>query len=297
MSFSTEAPSRLMRAPVDSRPSTMRPLRFSRERISSCSLAGSSTQRSSSAATTVSASREVVGAGADVQADLARAARTGWRRRRPSRPARGARAPPGTAARRTSRRARLRAPAARSGARRRARSPRPPTHTWYCSVSFARKCARGVKSGVAGPRRALRRHAACAGGGRARSRRGPCSRARRGRSSRRRRSRCCRACSAAAWNARELLARRPRRRPRRVPITARPSGCAPKIALPSMSKTRSWGSSSYIAISSSTTSRSASSSPKRGLPDHVAHHVEGAARGGGRARACTARSPPCRCRR
>ena len=59
-----------------------------------------------------------------------------------------------------------------------------------------------------------------------------------------------------------------------VPITARPSGCEPNIALPSRSKTRSCGSSSYIAISSSTTSRSASSSPKRGQPDHLAHHVE-----------------------
>ncbi len=45
-----------MRAPVDSMPSTTRPLRFSRERTSSSSLAGSSTQRSSSAATTASAS-------------------------------------------------------------------------------------------------------------------------------------------------------------------------------------------------------------------------------------------------
>src|SRR5436305_3133589 len=49
-----------------------------------------------------------------------------------------------------------------------------------------------------------------------------------------------------------------------VPITGRPNGCVPKMARPRRSKTRSWGSSSYIAISSRTTSLSVSSSPKRG---------------------------------
>ena len=44
-----------MRAPVDSIESTTRPLRFSRERVSSSSVAGSSTLRASSVAITSSA--------------------------------------------------------------------------------------------------------------------------------------------------------------------------------------------------------------------------------------------------
>jgi len=52
----------------------------------------------------------------------------------------------------------------------------------------------------------------------------------------------------------------------RVPITGRPSGCDPKTASEKRSWTSSCGVSSYIAISSSTTSRSAfiSSPSKRG---------------------------------
>ena len=48
------------------------------------------------------------------------------------------------------------------------------------------------------------------------------------------------------------------------PITGRPSGCVPKVASEIRSCTSSCGWSSYIAISSSTTSRSASSSAKAG---------------------------------
>ena len=48
------------------------------------------------------------------------------------------------------------------------------------------------------------------------------------------------------------------------PITGRPSGCLPKVASEIRSCTSSCGWSSYIAISSSTTSRSASSSAKAG---------------------------------
>ena len=48
------------------------------------------------------------------------------------------------------------------------------------------------------------------------------------------------------------------------PMIARPSGCDPKTASPATSNTLSWGSSSYIAISSSTTSFSGSSSPHVG---------------------------------
>ena len=49
-----------------------------------------------------------------------------------------------------------------------------------------------------------------------------------------------------------------------VPITGRPSACWPKTASEKRSCTSSCGVSSYIAISSSTTSRSWSSSAKRG---------------------------------
>jgi hypothetical protein len=48
------------------------------------------------------------------------------------------------------------------------------------------------------------------------------------------------------------------------PMIGRPSGCPPNTASPSTSKTVSCGSSSYIAISSSTTSRSGSTSRNAG---------------------------------
>ena len=50
--FSTDPPRWVMRAAVDSIDSTIRPLRFSRERSSSCGVAGSRAQRSSSPAIT-----------------------------------------------------------------------------------------------------------------------------------------------------------------------------------------------------------------------------------------------------
>jgi hypothetical protein len=49
-----------------------------------------------------------------------------------------------------------------------------------------------------------------------------------------------------------------------VPITGRPSESLPKTASEKRSWTSSWGASSYIAISSRTTSRSASSSANAG---------------------------------
>jgi hypothetical protein len=60
------------------------------------------------------------------------------------------------------------------------------------------------------------------------------------------------------------------------PMIARPSGCRPKTASPSASKTDSCGSSSYIAISSSTTGALRVDVAEHGPPDHVGHHVEGA---------------------
>ncbi len=117
-----------------------------------------------------------------------RCARTGWRRRRPSRPARAARAPPGTGARRTCRRARLRARAARSAARRRARClrRRGTRGTARClSPGSARGGANsGRPGGVAWPSPEAPPPSAAAIGSAA-----PARRARRARSSRRPRSR------------------------------------------------------------------------------------------------------------
>ena len=48
------------------------------------------------------------------------------------------------------------------------------------------------------------------------------------------------------------------------PMMARPSGSDPNTASPSMSNTFSWGSSSYMAISSRMTSRSDSMSVSAG---------------------------------
>ena len=47
-------------------------------------------------------------------------------------------------------------------------------------------------------------------------------------------------------------------------MIARPSGCSPNTASPSRSNTFSWGSSSYIAISSRITARSESMSLSAG---------------------------------
>ena len=59
------------------------------------------------------------------------------------------------------------------------------------------------------------------------------------------------------------------------PSTRRPSGWSPKIASASTSWTWSCGSSSYIAISSSTTSRSESISGVGRAEQHLREQVEG----------------------
>ena len=117
---------------------------------------------------------------------------------------------------------RCRARAARSGARRRARVPAPPRQTWYCSVSLRSKRTRGASSSPARGAAAGGRAAPAAAAARAGA---PARRARRGRPTRRPRSRRCAARSGRAWKAAMLLDRRAARRPRRVPMTARPSGC------------------------------------------------------------------------
>ncbi len=61
-----------------------------------------------------------------------------------------------------------------------------------------------------------------------------------------------------------LLALEPDEMTSAVPITGRPSGWSPKTAAEKRSCTSSCGVSSYIAISSSTTSRSWSTSAKEG---------------------------------
>jgi hypothetical protein len=59
-----------------------------------------------------------------------------------------------------------------------------------------------------------------------------------------------------------------------VPITGRPSGWSPKTASEKRSCTSSCGVSSYIAISSSTTSRLLVDLSERGSEDHVGHDLE-----------------------
>ena len=77
------------------------------------------------------------------------------------------------------------------------------------------------------------------------------------------------------------------------PSIGGPSGWSGKIASPSTSKTQSWGSSSYIAISSSTTSRS-SARPASAGAETSARSRRRRARGARRARGRRAMSSPCR---
>ena len=114
--------------------------------------------------------------------------------------------------------------------------------------------ARGRRAGGRAVARRARRRAAT----RARARR-----AARGRSSPRRRPRCCRAGSARGGT-RAMASTGVSRMTSGRPMIARPSGSSPKTASPRTSKTLSCGSSSYMAISSSTTSRSGSTSCRAG---------------------------------
>ena len=97
-----------------------------------------------------------------------RCGRAGWRRRTPSRPGRGARAPPGTAARRRSPPSTL---SSTRSAKRRSSSraiPRPPRQTWYCSVSLRRKRTRRSNARLGGGSARCARAGAVAGRRRAR---------------------------------------------------------------------------------------------------------------------------------
>ena len=255
MSASTEEPRRFMRAVVDSSASSTRPLTFSLERSSSSAVAGSARKRSSSSATTPHRAGDVVGARAEVQADLARAGVERLERvdavgqaallahllEQP----RG-RGPAEDVVEHAQREAALVVACqarARRGRRGTARSP------WRRSA--------GARAGRRAPRAARAR-------GRRRAR---CRRARRAR--RARRGRPSRRPPPPRWWARSGRRGRPRRASGPAvpttsarPMMARPSGCPPKTASPRTSKTLSCGSSSYMAISSSTISRSCSSSER-----------------------------------
>ena len=259
-----------MRAPEDSSASTTRALTFSRARVELLLGGGLLAQPRELGADDLHRLAEVVRPRADVEADLARCRRTGRRTSRPSRRARAPRARPGTAATRTGRR---RSRRARATAKRRSSprgSPRAPRQTWHLLGVLALE-AHGGRAARPAPARAPARRRRRAG-------RRACARPAR---------------RSASWStepgggdhdrARHVAARRGRPRSASTgvsritgarPMIGRPSGWSPKTASPRTSKTVSCGSSSYIAISSSTTSRSGSTSRNAGPPDHVGDHVE-----------------------
>ena len=280
-----------MRAAVDSSARTIRPLTFSLARSSSSSVAASARRRASSSADDLHRLGDVVGPRADVEADLAGVGELPGERVDACRPARAPRGPPGTAATTTARRGSCRA---RAAAKRRSSSrgsPGAPRQTWYCSVSLRWKRTRGrgaagAGSGSGAARAARAAAAACAGelddrvvvhragGGdddvaRARSARVELADASTGVS----------------------------RDHRRAADDGRPSGWSPKTASPSTSKTVSCGSSSYIAISSSTIWRSGSTSRERAAARPCRRSRRTRAAGARRSCARRPTSTPCRCRR
>ena len=205
-----------MRAPVDSSESTSRPLAFSRERASSASSAARA-RSLELRGDHRDGLGEVLGPRADIQPDLAGAAyrlenenteyasprrsRTSWKSREDAPP------PSIVSSTRSAKR--------RSSSR---EIPPPPRHRWYCSVSLRRKRTR--RSNRGSPNRAARCRrrriaAGVAGGARPSAARASSTsalvvdRARR-------RDHDVRRHVALAVERAQLLARRPRRRPRRV---------------------------------------------------------------------------------
>ena len=232
----------------------MRPLTCSLARDSSSSEIPSRAAQASSVPMIVQAFGDVVRAGADVGRDHAAVGVLLRCRSRPRRRGRASRGPRGRAARRSSRRRSSRGRRARSGGRRRAGSR-----------------VRRSRCGTArSPSRRSRRGAS--------ARRRPTSATPFGRGGRARRA-CCasatiRSCSTwpaaattmfgrgvAAWRWYSAMSGTGIEAITSAsPSTRRPSGCSPKTASARTSWTRSCGSSSYIAISSSTTWRSESTS-------------------------------------
>ena len=259
MSVISDFPRRLIRFAVDSIESTIRPFRFSFARSSSFVAQLPPAMSAISAFRDLEALDEVLLAGADVEADEARVrvlggeavdrvrhspfSRISWNSRDDAEPPRIASRSEAANLRRSER-----------------AIPGAATQTWYCSVSFRAKrmpgggCfTSGDRTPAAAGRRVgqlrLGRGEECeqafvlevAGGARTMFP-GP---------------------NIVRWYAaieRRLIDEITSARP----ITGRPSAWPPKTASESRSWTSSCGVSSYIAISSSTTSRSASSSANRG---------------------------------
>ena len=248
-----------MRALEDSSASTTRALTFSLARSSSSSVAGSLAQALELVADHLQRLARGCRGACRRRGRPARCRRTGRRTSRRRRRARAPRAPPGTGATRRARRRSRRARAGRSGARRRARAPgrrgrRGPARC---------PCARSAPA-----RRQLRGRRGAGVGRVSPARRPPSVRS----ASSTIASWSTEPAAAITTSSRHVAARvEGRDRSTGVsrmtgarPMIARPSGCAPKTAPPSTSKTLSCGSSSYIAISSSTTSRSGSTSRNAG---------------------------------
>ena len=206
----------------------------------------------------VEALAEVLLARADVDADLPGVHVLRRRTCRRSTPCRASRESPETAGTMPSRRGWRRAGPTHTGAGRRVRGPGPQgrrgTARCSCAGSGARAAARGRPACAAARARRCRHRCDAL---RARRR---CGRGRRCRPRRARRSgrRTLHGGTRAATAARSSAITSAR------PITGRPSGCDPKTASAARSCTTSWGLSSTIAISSSTTSRSESMSVSAG---------------------------------
>ncbi len=203
-----------------------------------------------------------LGGRAGVDADRAGAVERDPVRVRRSTRGRASRAPPGTGATTSRRRAPGSRPRARSGPDRRARSARTPRTRWACSVERRSLEDRlGRRERRVDPRRAVAARPRRAAPRRAR----PCGRAR---GCPRRRPRRSRAGSAPGGTPRSRRARRPRSSPG-VPSTERPSGCFGYSAAANSSWTMSSGVSSRMRISSRITWRSESTSSGRNAGDQT----------------------------
>ena len=257
---SSDAPRRFIRAAVDSSASTMRPFTFSFDALELRHGRGVLDAPPQLVADDRHRRVDVVRPRADVQADLARVREQAAERVDAVR-----QAPAFADLLEQPRRRRAAEDLVEHPQREAAvvvarRSRGPPRHRWYCSVSFAMNVLRAASRAAGGPNASYAR-----GRGwdlqalgqehervvvdRARPRR---SRSRPARSARRGTSAARRRDTDAMTSSR--------------PMIARPSGWSPKTASPSRSKILSCGSSSYIAISSQTISRSLarSSSSSRG---------------------------------
>ena len=142
-SVTSDFPSRFMWVEVDSIESRTAPLRFSFARSSSRRETLPAAMSAICSTAIASAVDEVLLAGADVDADLARVGVLRGERCRRSTPSRASRGSPGRAATTRSRRGSRRGSTRRSGERSEREIPGAPRQTWYCSVSLRWKRSAG----------------------------------------------------------------------------------------------------------------------------------------------------------